>query len=341
MSGLTLAATRLQIAAAGLNTSAQSVSISAGNTQNLSFSLTAVPTTGAVTGNVTSASGGAFITGATVKDSGGATTSTDASGNYTLSGLTAGSHTLTASAGSFNSGTQTASVTAGQTTQSVNFSLTPVPPGATPQLVQTVGASETTTSTTLTATFPTATVAGNLLVLSASLYSGSTNHISSITDSGGNTWTNVGAYFVSAHFSDGEMWYSANAKSDTNVVIHMTTAVAASMSVQEFSGIATTSPLDVSLGTSNTSTAPSSGAVTPTAATDLMVGFIAGHANAQAITVTPAIGYTAQPQQTSSNAGATVASVVTGYKVLTTSSAQTFSGSRPRRCTRASGIAEF
>jgi hypothetical protein len=88
----------------------------------------ATTTTGAVTGTVTSASGGAAISGATVTDSGGASATTNGSGVYTLSGLAAGSHTLTAAAAGFTTSTaQTASVTAGQTTPGVNFSLTPTP----------------------------------------------------------------------------------------------------------------------------------------------------------------------------------------------------------------------
>ena len=320
----------------------QATTIAAGLTQNLPFSLTPTPTTGAITGIVTNAAGGAPIAGATVSASGGGTTSTNASGIYTLTGLAVGSRSLTVTAAGFNPGAQTATVYAGQTTQGVNVGLiAPAAVGGTPQLVQTAGASETAAATSLTATFPTATTAGNLLVLSAGVWAGSSNHITSITDSGGNTWTNVGAYFAAGHFSDGEMWYSANAKSDTNVVIHVTTAAMAAISVQEFSGVATTTPLDVSLGASTTtaSTAPSSGAVTPTAATDLMVGLIAGHNNAQAITVTPAIGYTAQAQQTSGTTGG--ASVVTGYKVLSAASAQTFSGSLTTAVFWASGIAAF
>ena len=100
---------------------------SGGTTTGANFSLT--PSPGAVTGTVTSASGGAPIAGATVTDSGGGTTATaDANGLYTLSGLTPGSHTLTASATNFiTSQPQTISVTSGGTTQGVNFTLSPSP----------------------------------------------------------------------------------------------------------------------------------------------------------------------------------------------------------------------
>ena len=176
-------------------------------------------------------------------------------------------------------------------------------------------------------------------MLSASLYTGATSPITSVTDSGGNTWTRIGAFFVSSHNSDGEMWYSANAKATSSVVVHTTGTVVTAMAVQEFSGVATTSPLDVSTGTSNTSTAASSGSVTPTASTDLVVGFVGGHSNAEAISV--GAGYTAQAQQTSTAAGSTPASVVTGYKVLTTASAQAFTGSFTTAMYWAAGIVSF
>jgi len=48
-----------------------------------------------------------------------------------------------------------------------------------PQLVQFAGATETTAAKSLTAKFPAATTTGDLLVLSASLYTGTTNRITS------------------------------------------------------------------------------------------------------------------------------------------------------------------
>jgi hypothetical protein len=118
-------------AANGFTTSGtKTASISAGTTQKVSFSLAPSPTTGAVNGTVTSASGGAAIPGATVTDSGGAGVPTNGSGLYTLTGLAPGNHTLTAAASGFIARALTASVTAGQTTQNVSFSLTPTAPPA-------------------------------------------------------------------------------------------------------------------------------------------------------------------------------------------------------------------
>jgi hypothetical protein len=206
-----------------------------------------------------------------------------------------------------------------------------------PALVQSTGATETTTATSLAATFANPTTPGNLLVLSASVYTGATNHITSITDSAGNTWTRVGAFSVASHNSDGEMWYSTNAASVTSVTAHLASAATMALGVQEFSGIAPTTPLDVSAGTSNTSTAAASGQATGSLANELVVGFATGHANAETMTVTSA-GYTVEPQRTSTG---TIASVVTGYKVLGAASTESFTASFGTAMYWAAGIAIF
>ena len=322
--------------AAGFKSQTLTVSVTSGQTtQGVNFSL--APRTGAVTGAVTNASSGTPIAGATVRDSGGATITTDSSGTYTLSGLSPGSHTLTASATGLASATLSASVVAGQTTQGVNFSLTPVTP--TPRLIQAAGAAESTASTSLTATFATSTSAGHLLVLSASVYTGTSNPIASVTDSSGNTWTRIAALSSPGHNSDGEMWYAANARAATSVTIHTAGAAVVALGVQEFSGISTASPLDASAGTSSSGTAAASGSVKPTAAGDMAVGFLAGHSSPQAISAS-APGYTVQTQQTSSS-GPAITSVVTGYQVLTSTSASAFTGSFPSAVYWAAGIACF
>ncbi|HEY6308038.1 MAG TPA: carboxypeptidase regulatory-like domain-containing protein [Candidatus Angelobacter sp.] len=83
---------------------------------------------GAITGQVTDSSTGAAITGATVSYSGGSTT-TDSSGNYTLSNVVPGTYTITASATGHASRSSTVSVTSGNTA-TLNFQLTPTASGA-------------------------------------------------------------------------------------------------------------------------------------------------------------------------------------------------------------------
>jgi len=82
------------------------------------------PTTGTLSGNVKDG-GGANVSGATVStNTGGYTTTTDGSGNYTINNVTPGTYNVTASKTGYNSQTQNnKTVTAGQTT-TVNFTIT-------------------------------------------------------------------------------------------------------------------------------------------------------------------------------------------------------------------------
>jgi hypothetical protein len=126
--------------AAGHTTSAPaSVTVTAGNTATQDFAL--VPTAGSISGHVTNASGGAAISGATVAVSGGPSTTTDATGAYTISGLAGGTYSVTASKTGFASSTApSVGVSVGVVTTQ-NFSLTP-------------------TSTTTAFFYPTTSIAG-------------------------------------------------------------------------------------------------------------------------------------------------------------------------------------
>ncbi|HEU5271458.1 MAG TPA: hypothetical protein VFU36_16140 [Jatrophihabitans sp.] len=107
--------------------------------------------------------------------------------------------------------------------------------------------------------------------------------------------------------------------------------------VQEFSGIATSSPLDTSVGASTTGTAAASGSLSPAGAGELLVGMVAGHANAQTMTVT-STGFTVQPQQ---NSTGTIASVRTGYRLLPDTTPTGFNASFTTAMYWAAGIVAF
>ncbi|HKC28509.1 MAG TPA: hypothetical protein VKB75_10910, partial [Jatrophihabitans sp.] len=206
---------------------------------------------------------------------------------------------------------------------------TPAAPAG-PTLVQSAG------SSTKTVTLPGPSAPGDLLVLSAGVYTGASQLITGVTD-GKNTWTKAKALFVSGQYSDGELWYTANAASVSSVTV-TTAASTVALRVQEFNGIVASSPLDAAGGTSATSTSANSGALTPAAANELAVGFIAGHAKAQTITVTSP-GYAVDPQQ--STATPNPVSVVTGSQVVTSTAAQSFAGTFPTAMYWAAGIALF
>ena len=267
-----------------------------------------------------------------------------ATATFSPASVTAGgSSTMTIStAASTLSGAYTVTVTGAGTsaTHTTSISLTVASPSSGPAFVQAAGASETASATSLTATFAGPTTRGDLLVLTASVYTGTTNPIQRVTDSAGNTWTKVGAYCTASHNSDGEVWYAANASPATTVTVYVSSATTVAVEIMEFAGVAALTPVDTSAGASNTGTTAASGTATPTASTDLAIGFVAGHASSQTITVTAA-GFTTQGQQTSSNAGSTPVSIVSGYQVLSSAAAQNFSGSYTSAMYWAAGIVLF
>ncbi|HEY8302123.1 MAG TPA: metallophosphoesterase [Jatrophihabitans sp.] len=183
--------------------------------------------------------------------------------------------------------------------------------GATPALVRTAGATESAAATTLTATMPAATGGGDLLVAQASVHTGATNPITSITDSAGNTWTRVGRWSVSGHYSAGELWYSTGARPTTSVTARLGTAAVAAMRVSEYSGVATSGPLVTSAGTANTGTSAASGSVTPPSGS-LVVATVAGHGSTQVVTMTtPGLSAFSQVAST----GPATTTVAGGYRI--------------------------
>jgi Phosphoesterase family len=220
-------------------------------------------------------------------------------------------------------------------------STTPTPSPTTtttpPHLVQSAGATGGSTSTALTATLPNPSTAGDLLVLSAGVFAGPTNSLTSVTDSAGNLWKKINAWNVAGHYSDGEMWYAANVAATTTVTAHLGTAASLAIQVQDFAGVAATNPLDVRAGSSTTSATATSGPITPTNPGELLVGFTAGHGSTQTMTATPT-GYTLQAQQTTTTP---VTTLKTGYQVLSRASTTSFAASFPTAMYWAAGLAAF
>ena len=105
----------------GYQSASETVPVTAGQTTTApTFVLQAAPV-GTIQGHVTNASGAA-LAGATVAYGGGSTT-TDSSGNYSLTQVPAGTVQVSASLTGYQTATQNVTVTAGQTT-TVNFTLT-------------------------------------------------------------------------------------------------------------------------------------------------------------------------------------------------------------------------
>jgi hypothetical protein len=95
LTGVPVGTVQLVASASGFQSVTQSVTVSGGATSTANFTLTPGASSGSVTGKITNASSGAIITGATISWSGGSTTS-NTSGIYTLTNVTAGTQNITA-----------------------------------------------------------------------------------------------------------------------------------------------------------------------------------------------------------------------------------------------------
>jgi subtilisin family serine protease len=126
--------------AASFATGSQTVTVNGGTTVTANFTLTPLPTTGTLTGTVTSAAGG-IVSGATVAIQGTAlSTTTNGAGQYTLTDIPQGQRTLATSATGYASTSQTVTITAGATT-TANVVLTPDAPPSGGPLVLTLATS--------------------------------------------------------------------------------------------------------------------------------------------------------------------------------------------------------
>lgn len=85
------------------------------------------PTFGTITGTVTAQVGGVAIAGAAVNAGSGLTTTTNVSGDYTISNVPTGSRTVTASAAGFVTSSANVNVVANPTSTPQNFALAAVP----------------------------------------------------------------------------------------------------------------------------------------------------------------------------------------------------------------------
>ena len=122
--------------------------------------------------------------------------------------------------------------------------------------------------------FSSNTTAGNLILVGFDFASGAT--FSSISDSQGNTFTEVGSQLTTPAGSGSRLYYAKNIIGGADTVTVHTTASASFIKVQvvEYSGLSTSTPLDVQY--SNTGSAGSTYAGgTTTVANDMIVGFLA------------------------------------------------------------------
>jgi hypothetical protein len=167
------------------------------------------------------------------------------------------------------------------------------------------------------------TGAGNTLILFGSPRIGSSENISSITDSAGNTWTMGYAGFIPGSNSRIAVWYALNAASVSTITITLSGATGrvATFDVMEWKNVLSVGQPDTGVGVIDNvagTTTPTAGAFTTTNADDVLV---AGIAFAQAATVTAvSSGWTIDKQTPA--AGTTTQGQATAYRVV--SSAGTY-----------------
>src|SRR5579863_5630718 len=137
-------------------------------------------------------------------------------------------------------------------------------------------------SNALSVKYAAAQNAGDLNVVAIG-WNDSTSSVISVTDSSHNNYLVAAAPTTIAGNGTQVIYYAQNiaaaaAGANTVTVTFSTTVAWPDVRIVEYSGIASSSALDVSVGASGTSTSPSSGTVATTNANDLLVGanFIGG-----------------------------------------------------------------
>lgn len=118
----------------------------------------------------------------------------------------------------------------------------------------------------------TATASGALLVACISFATASSQTITGVTDSAGNTWHALTAQFHTGSNSYNQIWYSFNAASVTSVTATGSSTAAKGMNVTSWTGFGTTDPLEQSTGTNGTNaTTVTAATVTTTDANTLVI----------------------------------------------------------------------
>ncbi len=173
--------------------------------------------------------------------------------------------------------------------------------------------------TSASVTLPVASTAGNLLVLLVDAWRNAGNVVftppANWTQAGATTQDNVYIGATAAQY-----YYANNPGGLTTIAVTLDVAPGAwHIEVLEFSGVATTTPLDVqSIRQQSGTTTPSSGSVTTTQSGDLLVGWMSENDVNGAYTLTQPGGWTALPRNQDAGLWA---SLYSAYQVQTSAGA--------------------
>jgi uncharacterized protein (TIGR03437 family) len=201
-------------------------------------------------------------------------------------GLTVNSTTGTISGTPTSTGTSTVALSATNSigTGTANLTLTVI----STYFVQAT-AKATNNTKSLSVAFPKSTVAGNLILVGFD-FKNSVTPVS-VTDSQGNTLTQVGTQLNSPGIAASRVYYATNIKggSDTVTVTLSAQSSYLEIYVTEYSGLNRISPIDATAGAIGKAGAVSSGNINTTAAGDLIYGYCVGDS-----TCTVGSGFTAR-----------------------------------------------
>ena len=142
--------------------------------------------------------------------------------------------------------------------------------------VQTVANAASGSASSLSLSFPKSTVAGDLILIAFDFNNIATP--SSITDSQGNLFIEVGSQLTSPGGARSRVYYAKNIKGGPDAVTVTLSANSAwiELYLTEYSGVDKTNPIDAQAGASGNTGAVSSGNVTTTVPGDMIYGYCVG-----------------------------------------------------------------
>jgi chitodextrinase len=188
--------------------------------------------------------------------------------NYSLNttSLTNAKHTIVAVASDSSGNTATSAAVS----ITVNNAAKPI------SLVQIRATTSSASTKTLSLTFPSSTVAGDLILVGFDFDTNSTP--SSVTDSQGNVFIEVGSQLTSPGGARSRVYFAKNIKGGPDTVTINLSANSGwiELYLTEYSGVDKTNPVDAQAGASGNPGAVSSGNVTTTMAGDVIYGYCVG-----------------------------------------------------------------
>jgi hypothetical protein len=142
--------------------------------------------------------------------------------------------------------------------------------------VQTASKAASGSASSLSLAFPAGTVAGDLIMVAFDFDENSTP--SSVTDSQGNVFIEVGSQLTSPGGSRSRVYYAKNIKGgpDTVTINLSASSPWIELYLTEYSGVDKTNPIDAQAGSSGNAGAVSSGIATTTVAGDVIYGYCVG-----------------------------------------------------------------